>query len=152
MIDPPKIVDAAEQLIAFIPLKIPRAEIRAVMGPGISELRDEIAIQGVAAAGPWFTHHLRMHPEFFDFEISLPVAGEVAAAGRMKTGVRPAMRMARTVYEGPYEGLGAAWREFDRWIGAEALPVGQDLWECYLQGPEAGVRPERYLTELSVRL
>jgi hypothetical protein len=28
-----------------------------------------VAAQGIAPAGPWFTHHLRMDPATFDFEI-----------------------------------------------------------------------------------
>ena len=72
MLDTPQITQAAAQLTAIIRLTIPREEIRKVMGPGISELMATVAAQGIAPAGPWFTHHLRIDPAIFDFEIGVP--------------------------------------------------------------------------------
>jgi len=66
MIDAPQITQTVSQLTANLHLTVPRAEIRNVMGPGLSEVRAAIAAQGVAAAGPWFTHHLKMDPGIFD--------------------------------------------------------------------------------------
>jgi hypothetical protein len=43
------------------------------MGPGLRELMAVAAAQGIAPTGPWFSHHLRMDPDIFDFEISVPV-------------------------------------------------------------------------------
>jgi len=88
------------------------------MGPGIAELLAAVAAQGIVPAGPWFTHHLRMDPATFDFEICVPVTAPVAASGRVKAGHLPATTVARTTYHGPYEGLGGAWGEFDAWIAA----------------------------------
>src|SRR5260221_10393716 len=141
MLDIPEITEAAAQLTAVIHLTIPRAEIRKVMGPGLGELRAAIAAQGVAPAGPWFTHHLRMDPDIFDFEICVPVTEPVTATGRVQPGQLPAARVARTVYRGPYEGLAAAWGEFDAWITANGYAPGPDLWECYVAGPESSPDP-----------
>ncbi len=149
MLDTPQITETAAQLTAVIHLTIPRAEIRNVMGPGIGELMAAIAAQGIAPAGPWFTHHLRMDPDTFDFEIGVPVTVPVAAAGRMKPGQLPATRVARTVYHGAYEGLGAAWGEFDAWIAAKGHTPGTDLWECYVVGPESSPDPVNWRTELN---
>jgi len=152
MLDTPHIIQTEARHTACIYLKIPRAEIRTVMGPGIAELNEEVAAQGIAITGSWFTHHLQLNPAFFDFEICLPVASEVRAAGRMKPGVWPAMQMAHTVYRGGYEGLGAAWKEFDAWIWGQGLAPSQDLWECYVKGPESGSDPAGWQTELSRQL
>ena len=149
MIDRPQITHTVPQLTAFIHLTIPRHEIRSVMGPGLSEVRAAIAAQGIAPAGPWFTHHLRMDPAIFDFEICVPVAVPVAANGRVKSGQLPATRVAWTVYHGPYEGLGAAWGEFDAWVADNGYTPGPDLWECYLAGPESSANPFTWRTELS---
>src|ERR1700738_3101892 len=83
-LDLPQITQTAAQQTAIIRLTIPRREIRKVMGPGIRELMAAVAGQGVAPAGPWFTHHVRMDPEVFDFEIGVPVVTPVAAVGRVK--------------------------------------------------------------------
>lgn len=149
MIDTPQITHVAAQQTAVIHLAIPRAQIREVMGPGITELMQTVAAQGVATVGPWFTHHLRMHPETFDFEIGVPVDAPVAPAGRVRPGQLPAATVARTVYRGPYEGLGDAWGAFDAWIAASGHTAAPDLWECYVAGPEAGADATAWRTELN---
>jgi effector-binding domain-containing protein len=149
MLSKPGIVETAEQLTAVIRLTIPRAEIRNVMGPGLGELRGAVAAQGIAPTGPWFTHHLKMDPATFDFEIGLPVAAPVAAAGRVRPGRLPAARVARAVYHGPYEGLGAAWGELGAWITAAGHTPAADLWEVYVAGPESSSDPANWRTELN---
>jgi effector-binding domain-containing protein len=149
MIDAPQITQTAAQLTAIIRLTIPREEIRNVMGLGIGELMTSIAAQDIAPAGPWFTHHLRMDPDTFDFEIGVPVTALVAAAGRMKPGRWPAMTVARTIHHGAYEGLGAAWRELDAWIAAKGRTPCPDLWECYVAGAESSADPDAWRTELN---
>lgn len=149
MIDTPQITQSAALRTAIIRLTIPREEIRNVMGPGIGELMATVAAQGVAPIGPVFSHHLRMDPGVFDFEIGLPVAAPVSPAGRVKPGQLPATTVARTVYHGPYEGLGPAWGEFDAWIAANGHTPGPDLWECYVAGPESGPDPAGWRTELN---
>ena len=47
----------------------------------------------------------------------------------------PAVKVVRTIYQGGYEGFGAAWGEFCQWIEAEGLNVQESLWECYLTDP-----------------
>ena len=149
MLDTPQITQTAAQLAAVIRLTIPRDQIRNVMGPGLAELMATIAAQGIAPAGPWFTHHLRMDPDTFDFEIGVPVTAPVAAAGRVKAGQLPATRVARTVYRGDYEGLGPAWGEFVAWIMANGHKPGPDFWECYVAGPESNPDPATWRTELN---
>jgi effector-binding domain-containing protein len=147
-LDSPQVAQTAAQPAAVIRLTIPRAEIRKVMGPGLHEIMAAIAAQGVAPAGPWYTHHLRMDPEIFDFEIGVPVAAPVAAAGRVKPGGLPATRVARTTYHGSYEGLAAAWGQFDAWVAAHGHTPATDLWECYVAGPESSPEPADWRTEL----
>ena len=52
------------------------------MGSGITEVMAAVKAQGIGPAGLWFTHHRKMDPATFDFEIcclslhqSLPSAG-----------------------------------------------------------------------------
>jgi len=118
------------------------------MGLGLGELMAAVAAQGIALAGPWFTRHLRIDPQTFDFEIGVPVTAPVAATGRVKAGYWPAMRVARTVLHGDYEGLPDAWPEFDAWIAAEGHLAGPNLWERYVAGPEANPDPATWRTEL----
>ena len=93
--------------------------------------------------------HLKLDPEVFDFEISVPVSRPVAAAGRVRPGQLPAATVARTVYRGRYEGLGSAWEEFTEWIEANGHTPAPNLWECYIAGPESSPDPSAWRTELN---
>jgi effector-binding domain-containing protein len=149
MIEAPEIVQTEEQPAAVIHFTIAREEMRNVMGPGISELMAAIAAQHIAPAGPVFAHHLRIDPETFDFELGVPVATPVSAAGRVKPSVVPAMRAARTIFHGGYEGLPAAWGEFDAWIAAQGHTLAPDLWESYVTTPDTNPDPNTWRTELT---
>ena len=149
MLDAPRIIESAAQLTAAIRLTIPRTEIQHVMGPGLAELRAAVTAQGLAPTGPWLTHHFRMDPAIFDFEIALPVSTPVAAAGRMRTGHLPATTVARAVLHGDYAGLPAAWGELDAWIAAHGYTPGAELWERYVVGPESHSNPADWRTELN---
>ena len=149
MLDTPQIIQTSSLLTAYVHLDIPRSEIQDVMGPGIAEVMEALSAQGIAPAGPWFTHHLKMDPERFDFEICVPVTEPVTPVGRVRAGELPARKVARTVYQGPYEGLGDAWEAFMDWIEGQGLNPATDLWECYVAGPESAPDPANWRTELN---
>jgi len=149
MIDEPQIVKTEAQIAAVIRLTIPRSEIQTVMGPAMREVLSIVTAQGMTPTGPMFSHHFRMDPKTFDFEVGLTVAKGVKAVGRVKHGKLPAAEVARTVYHGPYEGLGAAWQEFGAWIAAQKLETANDFWERYLAGPESGADAKKWKTELN---
>jgi effector-binding domain-containing protein len=149
MIEPPQIVTANEQLTAIIHVTVAADKIQEVMGPTLQELMGAIAAQGIEPAGPWFTHHLRRPSDSFDFELSIPVVRPIAAAGRVRPSIWPAMKVARTVYHGDYEGLGDGWSEFLDWIKANGDVATNELWEVYRLGPETSSDPSRWRTELN---
>jgi len=149
MISSPTIVQTVARRAAVIPIAIPREQIREVMGPAFNDLFAALGEQGVAPAGPAFSHHLRNDPGVFDFELGVPIDAPFASTGRVTPGELPAARVAQTVYTGGYEGLGAAWGELDRWLKDEGLETAGAFWEIYEAGPETGVDPSQYRTRLS---
>ena len=148
MIDAPRIAQVAAQRTAVIRMTIPRDQIQHVMGPAIGELMAAVAAQGIATTGAWFSHHFRIDPKTFDFEVGVPVAAPVAPVGRVAPGELPAARVARTVYHGGYEGLGGGWGEFEQWLAAQGLSPAPNFWECYAVGPESGPDASAWRTEL----
>jgi effector-binding domain-containing protein len=149
MIDTPRIVRTEVVPTACIHLTVRPDEMMKVMGPGYRELMAALESQGIAPAGPWLNHFLKIAPGIFDFELSVPVPRPVKPVGRVRPGELPATTVARTVYHGPYEGLPGAWPELDAWISAQGRkPVGI-LWEVYLAGPESSADPARWRTELN---
>jgi effector-binding domain-containing protein len=149
MIDTPKITQSDAQTTAVIRFTIPRSEIQTVMGPAIGEVMAAVVAQGIGPAGPVFSHHFRMEPDTFDFEVGVPVTAPLTETGRVKASQLPATTVARTIYHGPYEGLATAWSEFTTWIAAEGHTPAPDLWEYYVAGPESSPDPANWRTELN---
>lgn len=149
MLTSTEVKELPRRLCAYIPVRVRREDIRTVMWPGLQELFAELKAQGVSPAGPWFTHHPRMDPAYFDLEISIPVSAPLQPRGRVCMGEWPAMKAAVAVYAGPYEGLGAAWGEFKAWMATVPVTPGPGgLWECYLVGPDAAAEPSAFRTQL----
>jgi len=148
-LDPPRILEIEAQAIALVHVTVPRARIREAMGPGREELMAAVTAQEAGPTGPWFTHHLKMDPVVFDFEICVPVSRRIAPVGRVKPAQLRAMRAVRTIYRGGYEGLGDAWGEFLHWLGQQKLQPRRDLLERYLVGPETSDDPADWQTELT---
>ena len=148
-LDSPQILDLPAFRVARIHITTPASEIRPAMHAGLRELREALASQGIEPTGPWFTHHLKVPDQTFDFEICLPVSVEVKAQDRVAMGEIRGARTARTIYRGDYGGLGEAWGRFMQWINAEGLNPAPDLWEVYVSGPEASPHPADWQTQLN---
>ena len=149
MLTAPQIIRTEVQHAAIIHLTIPRNEMRKVFGPAAGELMAALAGQKAAPVGAVFAHHLKMSESTFDFELGVKVSAPVKAIGRVTPGHLPAARVARTVYSGPYEGLPAAWGEFDKWMSTNGYEQGENLWELYLVGPQSTPDPANWRTELN---
>ena len=149
MITTPQILQTEAQDAAVIHLTIPRSEMMKAFAPAVGELMKTLAAQGVEPIGAVFAHHLKMTPDIFDFELGVKVASPAKAAGRVKPGQLPAVKVARTVYSGPYEGLPAAWGEFMQWMKANGHEQAEDLWELYSVGPQSTPDSANWRTELN---
>ena len=149
MLDIPQFIQTVEQLTAVIHLTVPRAEISHVMGPAMTEITSTIAAQGATITGPCFSYHQKRPTDIFDFEAGFPVSRPITTAGRVKMSKLPAVKVVQTIYQGGYEGLGAAWGEFCKWIEAKELNVQESLWECYLTDSESNPDPAKCQTELN---
>jgi len=148
LIDVPMIAETSPQWAAAIHLTVPRSEIRSVMGPGLDEIMAAVKAQGIGPTGPWFTHHLKMNSTTFDFEICVPVSAPVKPVGRVVDRQIPAVKVARTIYQGSYEHLAEGWRAFDHWMAASGHTPAPDLYECYAVGPESSANAADWRTEL----
>jgi effector-binding domain-containing protein len=152
MIDTPQIIQTETQLTASIQLVVPKSQIREVMGPGLQEIMAALKAQGITPTGPWLTHHFRMDPKVFDYEICVPVPTPVKPVGRVKPGQLSARKIARTLYHGPYEGLGDAWGEFMDWIESNGHTKAEDLWEQYLVSYDSESDENKFCTQLNCPL
>jgi len=149
VIETPQIVQTETLTMAKLYAKVPTSEIQTEMGKLVQEVIAEVQKQGIAITGPWFTHHFRRPDDFFDFEVCMPVAAPIKAAGRVAPGEWPAMKVVRTTYRGNYSGLPAAWGEFMQWTDNEGLKLSPEIWERYLVNPSTESDPANWVTEMN---
>jgi effector-binding domain-containing protein len=147
-IEKPAIVTTQPVFTASLRARVRASEMRAQMGRIFNELSTELKKQGVLPSGPWFIHHFQTPGEYFDFEVCFPVATVIGRNGNVAPGLWPGMKMIRTTYHGPYEGLAAGWIQFRSEIERLGVAVTPEIWEVYRVGPEAEASPEKWETEL----
>lgn len=82
----------------------------------------------------------------------MPVSGPLLPVGRVRAGELPGAKVLRTVYTGPYEALGDAWREFKDWVGRNGYEAASGPWETFLSDPGKSLDPSTYRTELNCPL
>ncbi len=152
MIATPEVTETQPRIAAVIHVTIPRSQTRSTMPAAIREIIAALSSQGMGPSGPLFFHHLTTSAETFDVEVGFPVAAPVRPTGRVKSGEFPGGRIARTVYQGNYEGLYRAWSEFGEWMKCERQTGRGDLWEIYVAGPESSSDPANWRTELCLPL
>jgi effector-binding domain-containing protein len=149
MLDTPQIVQTTAQAAAVIELNVLRSDMMKIFGPAVGELMAALAEQGIKPEGAIFAHHLKMSADNFNFELGVRVSTPIKAIGRVKPGELPAAKVARTIYSGPYEGLPAAWGEFNKWIKSNGYEQADDLWELYSVGPQSTPDSKGWRTELN---
>ncbi len=149
MITKPEVTTTKEQIAATIHLVIPGMEMPKHMDPAIQEIIQVLAGQGLQPAGPMFSYHHRRPSDIFDFEIGFPVTKAIVESGRVKNSKLPAVRVARCVYQGPYEGLSNAWPALQDWVRGQKLPETGRFFERYLNNPDEVKDPKDYRTELN---
>lgn len=149
MISTPQLITTQAVATAVIPLVIPVHDMPKYMDPAIQEVIKAITGQGIAITGPMFSYHHRRPTDTFDFEIGFPVAKAIKEEGRVVNGQLPAVKVVRSVYQGPYEGLAQAWPALQDWVRRNGHGGTGKFWESYLNNPDEVKDPKDYRTELN---
>lgn len=149
MLESPQILQITAKPTAVIRFTIPDKDCPKIFGSAVAEIMIAIAEQGIQPTGAFFSHHLKMPSQIFDFEVGVPVASPIKETDRVKASQLPATSVARALYRGPYEELGTAWNEFNSWIAENNLVAGDTLWECYEAGPESSNDSKKWITQFN---
>ena len=151
MITPPEVIETQEQATASIHLTIPGRDMPKYMDPAIQEIIKVLADQGMQPpyGGPMFSFHHRRPSDTFDFEIGFPVSKVIKPEGRVISSKLPAVKVVRSVYQGPYEGLAQAWPALQKWVRENGHGETGKFWESYLNNPNEVKSPSEYRTELN---
>ena len=149
MITPPEVITTKELITATIPLIIPGRDMPKYMDPAIQEIIQTVTSQGVKITGSMFSYHKRRPSDTFDFEIGFPVSKAIKPEGRVVDSKLPAVKVVRSVYQGPYDGLAQAWPELQKWVHENGHGENGRFFERYLNNPNEVKSPSEYRTELN---
>lgn len=149
IITPPEVTTTRELITVTIPLVIPCQDMGNYMDPAIQEVIKAASGQGIAITGPLFSYHKRRPGTTFDFELGFPVAEAIKEEGRVTNSKLPAAKVARAVYQGPYDNLGKAWGALEQWVRQNGHGGTGRFWERYLNNPDEVKDPREYRTELN---
>lgn len=110
--------------------------------------------QAVEITGAAFSRHFRPMTTSADLEVGFPVASPIHPEAPVEAGELPAIRVARLVHAGGYDGLPAAWETLIAWIVEQGLTPHPSVgaWEVYLTEPTADMDPAELRTELNYAL
>lgn len=124
------------------------------IGAVCRELRGWVQERAVAVAGPITVIFLRSAAEMDDpggeFEVCLPVAGEVRGEGKVTVKKLPACRVAFAAVKGPYDEIPGHYSEMLAWMSAQGLEPAGAPREVYLRHPDAQGQGDagEYVTEI----
>lgn len=111
-----------------------------------SQVKDIVQPTGPALA---IYHDTEYRERDVDVEAALPVAPTQASGAEWRVYELPgAETMASVIRQGPYDDFTPAYNALMRWIEENGYTITGQNREIYLQGPESGVDPSSFVTEI----
>jgi len=144
--------EVPDQPILSIRQRLPTADMPGFVGQCYQEMYGHLGELGVESTGAPFVIYHAFGPGDVDAEVAVPVPFAVAESGRMASRVLPGGTVARTLHQGPYNELGAAYTELTEWVGDHGFEVTGPARERYLNEPGPDVAPADYLTEIDLAI
>jgi effector-binding domain-containing protein len=139
------------------PTAVVRATVTAADLPGLFARALQAVLvameaQGTLPAGEPFAYY-HSHPDGpVDVEVGFPILGTFVAAGEVVPGDLPGGRVVTGLHVGPYEELARTLTELRGWATSLGFKATRDLWQVYLTDPEREPDPERWRTQLFLRV
>ena len=144
-----EIVERQPEPTAAVRIQQPMAELdlAAAFDTYMPAVAKAITEAGAAIGGPPYGRYHRFGPDVVDVEIGFPVAGAPSglsaltgsAPGQVGLSELPGGPVARTMYVGSYDGLGAVYDRLHEWIHAQpGYDDGAGAWESYISMPGDG--------------
>jgi effector-binding domain-containing protein/catechol 2,3-dioxygenase-like lactoylglutathione lyase family enzyme len=163
MLTMPRIVEREAAPYVAIPATVTMREIGPTAQTLLPAVFAWLAGRGIAPAGPPFFRYVVIDmARALAIEFGVPTATEVAGDGRVLSGRLPGGRFVALVHRGPYDRLYDANAVLIGWakergirFDSEATPAGDRFGcrlESYLTDPRREPDPERYETEVAIRI
>jgi AraC family transcriptional regulator len=139
--------------VLFQSHRVDRDDVGGVLAQCLPAVFGYVMEQGLAPAGHPFVRYRSFGAAMVEIDAGIPLVEAPAAAPPEDSGIvqgeLPASLVATTTHRGPYEGLGDAYRDLERWIEASAYEPAGAPWEVYLTDPGEVPDPADWLTAVS---
>lgn len=126
---------------------IPMSEIGKKMGELFGQLFTYVGSNNIQIAGAPFAVYYSYDPKGNTvFEVGVPVSTASKDAGDVKYKEFAAMKVASTIYIGPYEKMTPAYTAVENYMKENKLEATGIAWEIYIKDPSTEKDPNNYQT------
>ncbi len=140
-----KQIDAQKALV--IRADVPTSEVGPKMGEIYGMLFGYIGQNQIDAVGPPFAVYYSFDPQGNTvFEAGVPIDTIAPEYGEIKYKEFEAMKVASTLYTGPYEKMEPVYAAIQKYIKDNKLKEKGTSWEVYLTDPSEAPDPTKYQT------
>lgn len=148
----PEIVDSrATATMVVKATDLPVDGMAPFFDEAFTALGAQASAQHAQITGAAFSRQFRPMTTTADLEVGFPIAAPIDPQAPVESGDLPAVRVARVVYAGGFDGLPEAWAALTAWVidnGYTPHPEA-GAWEIYLTEPTPEMDPADLLTELN---
>jgi effector-binding domain-containing protein len=145
----PRLVTLVSETTAVVRGRIRTDKLPGFFDRSFSTLSSTLSAQGIAPAGPAFGLYHCPPGDHADLEVGFTTDQPVTPDGDVVASSLPGGRVAQSVHEGSFDGLGESWRRLFSWIAEQGLTPRADFWEVYLTEPSPTMDPADLRTELN---
>jgi effector-binding domain-containing protein len=148
----PELVEMPRRTTAVIKGEVPMEQLPEFFDRSFGRLSATLAAQGIEPRSAALALYRGAPTDVARLEVGFVTEDPVEVDDDVVPGRLPRGRVARTVHQGSYEGLGQAWDRLATWVADQGLTAGEVMWEVYLIEPSPDMDPAELLTELNLTL
>lgn len=128
-------IELSPQHVAVVSDRVPHDGIGAFVGRAFGQVMGVLGPVGVQPIGPPLGRYDLDGSDFL-VDVGFPTATAIETSGPVHDIELPGGPAVMCVHVGAYDGVAAAYRALESWMGEHDLVPASAPWESYLDGPE----------------
>jgi effector-binding domain-containing protein len=130
-----EVKEQSPQPTLYIRRRTPAQNLAQVLGQAYAAIWQYLEELKEKPAGPPFVVYHNMDKNNLDCDIGFPVSRKLATKGDIQAGMTPSGKVATCLHTGPYDKLGIAYEELNKWVAEHHYQVTGVAYEVYLNDP-----------------
>jgi effector-binding domain-containing protein len=141
-----EIKELASRPLIGIRSNVPRSEIGNFIPSTFGKVGPYFQENGMEMTGPPVAIYYGEHGNEMDMAAGAPVTKVTATTEEITELELPGGKVATAIYEGPYEGIPAAWDQLSAELTAKGITTMEPCWEEYVTDPMREPDPTKWKT------